>query len=253
MTPDSKTVVEWNYTPKNFFETELEIQYADGKITLQSGIARGIFGNSNYDRGIDFRNEADDFLRSHFLAQQVKTSKQFELRVGSLAREHSDGRRDVTASVATAVLTATAGRADIIIKNSQGEILRDTKSERIADQSQFRETVAELLPKDNLLRKLLSSYSAALSDKDNLLVHLEEIREALKTKFGTDKQVTQNLGVSMNRWRDFGSLANNEPVFEGRHRGKHPTLRKATSQETERALDFCRNLIEEYVRFTKQE
>lgn len=81
------------------------------------------------------------------------------------------------------------------------------------------------------------------------MVHLYEIRDSLSDRFGGGKRVEQELGISAAEWSDFGKLANNEPVREGRHRGKDlGILRNATIDELARARKFAKNLILKYLK-----
>jgi hypothetical protein len=94
----------------------------------------------------------------------------------------------------------------------------------------------------------LSSYSRAVSDPRNELIYLYEIREALSKKYGGEAKAIVALGISKNRWKRLGILANVEPLEEGRHRGKDEIRRAASSQEIQEARNITRELIESYVR-----
>jgi len=98
------------------------------------------------------------------------------------------------------------------------------------------------------LRRALLSYETALADPENALVHLYEVRDAVVTHFGSETNTRKVLGVSKTQWSDFGRLANDEPVREGRHRGKHSDLlRSATHKELEVAFIFAGELIRSLV------
>jgi hypothetical protein len=71
-------------------------------------------------------------------------------------------------------------------------------------------------------------------------VRLYQIRDALVKRFGSERDAKEALGVTTSDWKFYGQMANDEPVVEGRHRGKSlGPLRNATTDERARmrALD----------------
>lgn len=254
MSADAKTVLEWTYEPDALFEEPCTLSCLGGEISISEGKVRGEFDGSYYDQGREFRDRVHAYVYAQFMAQQVQMQRDFHLSKASMARECPNGRRDVTAFPQPLIMTAVVGRADITIRDSDGNVVQDTKVERRNKQREFRNDVARLLPNDLILRRMLQSYRTALSDKENMLIHLHEVREALVTECGGDSTNAKSLlDVSSSDWSRFGRLANNEPVREGRHRGRHVELRPAPKSEIEWALEFSKELIEKYVRLKVQE
>lgn len=247
MCEESKTVLEWTYNPADFFEEPCTFSFSGGEITISEGEVKGEFDGSNYDQGQDFRDQLHEQVTNVFLAQQVQARRHFQLSSASMAREHSDGRRCITAFLESGKFTLSGGQIDMVVTNAKGKIIKDPKAERLQKQQNFRDNVSNLLPGDLTLKRMLQSFQNALSDTDNLFIHLYEVREALTSEFGSESSVKTDLGVSATDWSNFGRLANNEPIHEGRHRGKHKALRPANSLETAWALCFAKELIEAYV------
>jgi hypothetical protein len=248
MISDSKTVLGWTYEPKGFFEIPCQLAFSGGQISITDGKVRGEFDQSHFDLGSEFRDLVHANVSTVFLAQQVQVHKVFKLSKASMEREHADGRRDFIGFVDSAQCTISGGSADIIVRNSDGNIIQDTKAERLKKQKDFRDAAANMTPNDLVLKRMLQSFRNALTDSENLLIHLYEIREALTSDFGGEAIVKRTLSLSSADWSSFGQLANNEPVQEGRHRGKHVGLRPATKSETEWALSFAQRLIEVYIK-----
>lgn len=244
----NRTVLEWSFEPKDFFEEPYELPFEGGAITVADGKARGNFDGALYVQGREFRDSADRFLRNAFLAHQVQVHQSFSLTLPTMACEQSDGRTDVTIFPDSAVLTMSASSPDIKHVAADGTVLVDTRAERLERHATFRAAIVKLLSFDTALKRMLESYNNALSDRDNLLIHLHEVRETLSGEAGTDRAARELTGVSSSDWSKFGRLANDEPLLEGRHRGKHSALRKATKEESDWALEFCQRLIEGYVR-----
>lgn len=252
MTAKPKTVLEWSYEPKGFFEEPCMLPFSGGEIIINGGSVRGEFDASFYDLGQDFRNSVHEHLTTAFLAQQVQVHTQYQLSSASMCREYPDGRRDVTVFADSLQIAISVARADIIIKDDKGNVLQDTKQERLKKQRHFGKIVSELIQSDIALKRMFQSFHNALEDKDNLFIHLYEVRDTLVSKFGNGGMVRRVLGISSSDWSKFGNLANNDPLLEGRHRGKHGALRSADSTEREWALSFTQQLIEEYVKYEAQ-
>lgn len=244
----SQTVLEWTYKPSSFFEIPIKLNFSGGVIYIAEGKARGEFKATFYSEGRSFRDIADDFLRSNFLAQQVLTHKSFTLSLASMSHEYSNGRRDVIGFPETLSVTiGISSSIDFVHRSADGTVLRDTRAERLSKQATFRSAVGRLFPTDFVLKRIMQSYGKALADQNNFFVYLDEIRETLKSEIGSESEVCKLTKVSNASWSKFGDLANNKPLLESRHRGRYRELRKSTREEVDWALEFARSLIEGYV------
>jgi hypothetical protein len=62
----------------------------------------------------------------------------------------------------------------------------------------------------------------------------------------------QDLGVSKTKWSNFSRLSNDEPVSQGRHRGKFSReMRSATEPELVEARSFAKGLLLKFLRYLK--
>lgn len=247
MKPDAQTVLEWSYEPADFFEESEKLDWLDGEIEIKNGAVRGVFDASHYERGRDFRDQAHEALLSYFLAQQVQNDKSYSLSSASLSREYADGRRDVTAFANSLQMKVSLSKPDVVIRDAAGNIVSDTKAERLKRQKEFRRQVSLLRPNDGTLRRILQSYNNALADPENILIHLYEIRDAIAVEYGTETAAKSAVSASSSDWSKFGRMANNDPLLEGRHRGKHTGLRALNADELAFVKSFSRSLIEGYV------
>jgi hypothetical protein len=119
-------------------------------------------------------------------------------------------------------------------------------------QTQNRLSLAELAArhrsKDSTAEAVLRSYGAAVNDPANELIHLYEVREALKKKLG--KRACKELKITDTQWSRLGRLANDLPLRQGRHRGKlHAELRNATPDELRQARGIAQKMIVEYLKY----
>jgi hypothetical protein len=247
MKPDAQTVLEWSYEPADFFEESEEFDCSDGKIEIKNGKVRGAFDASLYEQGRDFRDQVHEAVLSHFLAQQVQNDKPYSLSSASMSREYADGRRDVTAFGNSLQIKVSLSKPDVVIRDAAGNIVSDTKADRLKRQKEFREKVSLLRPNDGTLRRILQSYNNALADPENILIHLYEIRDAIAVEYETEAAAKTAVNASSSDWSKFGRMANNDPLLEGRHRGKHTGLRALKADELAFAKSFSRSLIEGYV------
>ena len=77
------------------------------------------------------------------------------------------------------------------------------------------------------------------------------LSDALSLKFGGKKAVISALKtISQSDWSWFGNLCDEEPLRQGRHRGKkYSELRDATDDELSRARGIAQAMIEGYLRY----
>ena len=249
MSPDPVTVLDWSYVPHDFFEEHTELVLADGAISISGGTARGQFDGSRYAEGRAFRDRVHDELMHFFLAQQIMVATPFTLSAASLARLHSDGRRDLTMLAEPGRYLTSGAAVDSIRTNAQGTVVQDTKAERLQSQQQFRDKALQLCATDHVMRRLLQMFNNAFNDPENRFIHLYDIRDCLVKELNGGALVKTKLGISTTDWSRFGKLANYDPLTEGRHRGDHLTLRNASADEIAFATGFARKLIEQYVQY----
>jgi len=89
-----------------------------------------------------------------------------------------------------------------------------------------------------------------VDDPGNELIHLYEIFEALSKHFGAQEKARHCLHFTKAEWqclKRLGQLANDEPLEQGRHRGRHPMLRPASPQELAEARTIAKKLVEAFM------
>jgi hypothetical protein len=155
---------------------------------------------------------------------------------------YSAGHKNVVVEVGSAIMTLTSGSVDFIIQDPAGNVVRDSKAERIAEDTSLLNLLAPKLQLSAPLRNLMASYSKAVADPADEFLHLYEIRDAISHYYGSEHAARQALGIGENKWKRLGLLANVEPLEQSRHRGKHSQgHRPATSQELEEARKLVLN------------
>ena len=175
------------------------------------------------------------------------THQQYNIGKPSRYDLKEDGTKNIYLQVEDIICVASIN-SDIIIKDEDGNVISDTKQERIDKKKWFAETSVKFRSKDQTLDQMLKSYSASVSDPNNELVHLYEIRDAVSKKFGGKSKASSNLGITKNEWRVFGLIANKKPLLQGRHRGSYAgNLRQADVSELETCRKIASKTVENYM------
>jgi len=240
-------ILEWTFTPKDYFEDEIRIERSDYEMIIKDGLTEARISPEVYDKEHKMRDSLHQNLNDRFLGVQLLTHRPYTLSKASMFRLHPDGRKDVTVFPESCVMTITAGNVDIVVKDKDGNVVSDSRRDRVEKKKELAE-LAETYSSDPVAASLLASYKAAVNDPDNELVHLYEIRDALSKLFLGEKQARTLLRLSASEWSRLGQLANSEPLKQGRHRGKNAgELRDATEEELTEARKIARNFVEAYL------
>jgi hypothetical protein len=238
--------VHWSYTPTDYFEENIEIDRGNYKLVIDNGSIIAYLSGEIYDINPGIISMISNDIKALLMGVLVVSHKLYTLSNYTMHRRSNDGKDNITLSVASSVQAFIVGAVDLQVKNAKGEIIGDTKAERIKQKKRFGE-LASKHNKDDIVQSILDSYGRAVNDRENELVHLYEIRDALSTKFSGEKKAISVLGINKKNWKRIGYLANEAPLKEGRHRGFHPgQLRNATQEELEEARSIARLFIEGY-------
>ncbi|GAB4239664.1 MAG: hypothetical protein Kow00109_14570 [Acidobacteriota bacterium] len=242
-------ILEWTFKPPDYFEEPIEIVYRDHTLTITRGKAEAKLDPVLFDANPAISRTLHDQLNDMFIGVEVVTHRPYQISRPATKRLCPDGRQGVFLIVEPARVTMTAN-PDVQVRDKNGNIIADSRRERIEKKKTLAELVRRYRLQDETLAVLLRSYDAAVRDPDNELVYLYEIPEALSTKFGGETAVRSELGISSADWSAFGRLCNKEPIRQGRHRGKSGlALRDATPSELNEARRIARTMIEAYLSY----
>jgi hypothetical protein len=244
-------VLEWMFSPADYFEAPIEISQDDYTIIIADGKAEAKIDSAIYQSKPSMRNELHDELNARFLAEMLFSHREYHL-FSSMTCIHPDGRKDQVMKCEPCNFKVTGHTINFQKCDKNGNTVLDTKRDRIDKRNNISGLVSRYLANDDVLKSLFKSWKAAVKDPDNELVHLYEIRDALHRKFGNNKSALSTLekfGLTRNDWKDFGNLANKASLRQGRHRGKSDgALRDATDDELFMARRIAGTMIEAYLR-----
>ena len=236
--------LEWNFTPKDYFEDEIRIVRKDYEMLIMEGKVEVRINPKFHNNAHKIRDDLHQRLNAMFLGVQLKTHKPYDLPKSTICSLYPDGRKHFKIFIEDC--TKVGENLDLVQKDENGIVIYDSRRDRIEKKKKLAES-AEKYSSDPVATFLLASYNSAVNDPGNELVRLYEIRDALSKKFGGNTQACKALGLSASEWSRLGQLANNEPLRQGRHRGKSAgELRNAREDEIVEARKIARRFVEAY-------
>jgi hypothetical protein len=141
-------ILEWQYTPANFFEEPVVVSCPDYEIRIEDGKATATVAPEAYDVEHRKREELHAVVDAQFSAVRIVAHRRYQLSASSMSRVYPDGRRDVTVFAPTAHVQLTAYPPDIRITDRAGNVVVDTKRERIDAERALAEAIGRLRPHD---------------------------------------------------------------------------------------------------------
>jgi hypothetical protein len=242
-----RVTLEGTYTPSDYLEEPVILDRPDYSAEIAEGRIEVTFRNPEPLPSADRQAAVDRDLRQVFSARMILTCQPWEMTgLDIMKRRSPDGRTDIWWSVAPGDFRISGSPADFIHRDAEGNVIRDTKAERLADDRAFREQCLRHV-ENPLIHGLMASIGRAVAGPADRMTHLYEIRDALSRHFGDEKEARRALGLTSAEWSDLGRIANHEPIEESRHRGNHPVLRQATEDERTRVIEVARRMIRAYL------
>lgn len=242
MTVD-RTELEWIYEPKDFFEAPYRHAERDFELMIDSGRALASLTVPTDPVPSDVKESIRSLVESTFLVRELQLHRKAKLE-GPRIYQHSAGRKDISIQLEGVCAVGMIGQLDFIVSDAEGNIKRDSKAERIAENTSLLDLVSPKLQQSATARAVFVSYSKAVDDPDDEFTHLYEVRDALSRHYGGKWPTLRALGISESDWNRFGVLTNVEPLEQGRHRGNDPHGRRP---ETDEELDEVRNLARQWM------
>ena len=221
----------------------------EGEVVFRDGLARLTLAVPANPVSTELVEKSFFSIRTVLQARQLLTRQSFNLTGPNITHERADGGRDITIIAGTGELKLTGFAVDIRVTASDGTVVRDSKAERLAHDRIFLQRLATAAATSPTVKQMLESFSNSVSDPDNELVHLYEVRDAAVEHFGSESAARKALGVSKSEWGTLGRLANDAPLKQGRHRGKQiKGVRDATNEELQQARTIARRILESLAR-----
>ena len=241
-----KLMLEGTYSPAGYLEESVTLERRDYTTTIKEGRIEVVFHHPEPLPDTACQAAVQREVTHVFQSQMVFTAKPWEMTGLTLRRHYPDGRADIWVSASSVFAVASVGGINVVISDADGNVIKDTRAERLADEQAFRDQCMQYA-EDPLLKDLMVSFGRAVADPADRMTHLYEIRDALSRWFRSEKEAKNALGLTNKEWSDLGRIANSEPIKESRHRGSHSALRPATEDEQDRVFAVARRMIRAYL------
>ncbi len=194
---DDVVVLQWTFTPPDYFESAIEINRDTYTMLIDNGKIEARIDFALYDNSPGMRDDLHKDLESRFLGVQLITGTKYELSKPTLVRLLPDGRREYTLFIESVNEISLAGSVDLVVRDKDGNIVSDSRQERIAKKKELSALVEKLRPQDQTLDSLLNFYKTSIYDSANELIHLYDIWEAIQTKFSSAEQASTSACVTL--------------------------------------------------------
>lgn len=242
---DELWLIEWTYSPANYFEEPLQISEKHFVLIAQDG---KVEAKVDHDPRPNLCDQLDKELKLRFQGVQLVSRVPYQLSKPSVQCRNPDGT-SIFVCVGTVAAKASVS-ANFKIADKDGNVISDSRAERIERKFSLGALSAKYGESNTVAGKILQSYNNAMNNPDNCLVYLYEIREALAKHFSGGKNARNKLQVTKVRWQEFGRLANDAPLKQGRHRGKMLSeLKDATRDELDAAMNIAAEMVEKYLKY----
>jgi hypothetical protein len=242
--------LKWIYTPDDFFEEQETNLLPDYVHTIENGEVTISMGLNEYQNLPGIQEQLHYLLVSIFEGAALISRKPFTLKSPGQEIIYPDGRRHNILHVDSATMKVTAGAVDTVSKNPKDNVVSNTKQERLNKRRRLSMLSAKFRKTDPVVENILFSYIKSLHYPETELIHLYEIRDSLSKKFCGKAKAIKKLGITKSKWSMLGRLANDEPLNQGRHSGKHiGELRDATESELDEARSIAVEMVIAYLEY----
>ena len=237
----------WTYTPTDYFHARISILTDVGKLTFDAGEATLVTPGSHDTVTRADLVAATAVVESGLNARRILVRRPYSLDSPAVVISHPDGTQHYRVYSEARFVEVSSVGVDFVLRNIFRRVIHDSKAERSARESRELEDITRTAVVSSTLRQMLRSYSNALDEPQNALIHLYEVQDAAKKHYGRDAQ--SRLGIDEGGWKLLGRLANDEPLHEGRHRGrKADSLRHATRDEISAAQHVALSILKAFAR-----
>jgi len=116
-------LLEWKFSPSDYFEEAIEISRHDYTMTIADGKVEAKIESAIYDTNPSIRKVLQDSLNDRFLGVQLLTHRPYELSGSTMTRVHQNGRRDIFIELESACFVMSGGSVDFRVTDKDGNII----------------------------------------------------------------------------------------------------------------------------------
>jgi hypothetical protein len=248
-----KAWLEWPFNSQGYFQSSMETVIDGRKIIVDNEkIILELKEDDTDDKGLctkECLDKLDIQINTCIKLLQLDANKKFELNKYSLYTSFGPNNLNVTVFPDPVYIKLKIGEVDLIITDSLGNEVSDTKKARSTQTLQLIKLYSDRGINDEVLEFMLERYNCSLSDQNIALVALYDIRDALTNKFKKEDIVKKELNISKKVWQRMGEIANELPLHQSRHSGKKldKSLRNIEEIELNEIRAIAKIMINKYL------
>src|SRR5258708_16543333 len=148
----TEVLLEWTYSPRDFFESPIEIARSNYPVDIAAGSISARMPATVFDADAEIKQRLHDALFDRMRGIQLLSRKPFQLSKPRLTRIEPDGRRHIFVELEGAVLTLSGGVVAITVNDASGHVVRETKQKRLQKKHRSGEIVVKEKPGEQLCR-----------------------------------------------------------------------------------------------------
>lgn len=258
---ESVVSLTWRYSPADIVLKVLGLDIEGHRLTVAGGLATLEIDGDAFDQDPTIQARAIDSLKSILDGFGIFYRNPVVVSTPQMVRKHADGHQTHYVELEPAKVSVSVS-CSVKIIDEDGNVILDDEVERknredaiaahLLNQAQALGHRLSKHTADILLTRLVDSYKNSISNPNNELIYLYEIRDALAKRFGGEKGVCSTLGLSGRAWSRFGFLCNQSPIYQSRHRGmkySESDMRHASEAELQEARNFALGMIGGYINY----
>ncbi len=124
-------ILEWDFSPPNYFEEPIEISRQDYSMTIVAGKVTAKIDFDVFTSNPSMREDLHNALNSRFLGVQLISHHAYELSSSKKFHLHPNGQKDIFIELSSASMLMTAGHLDFVHTDKDGNVISDSRRDRI--------------------------------------------------------------------------------------------------------------------------
>lgn len=246
---DAKYIIEWKFTPKDYFKVPRHIECENYEMWISQGKVKAEVNEEDCEDVYRMMENLHSSLQSRFIAVELKTLLPFHISNPSVYKLYSDGHEHYylqSQSISMSRLEIEKPVLQIIDENG------NINSNFVNNDKENEKLITELLEKyretNSTVKKVIISFQMASEKPKKELVYLYEVWEALRKKLGGEEAAKKILSVTKEDKKKLAGLANNPEIRQGRHTGNQiGNTRDAKKEELQDARRVASKMIVNYL------
>src|SRR5262249_45936640 len=132
-TVEERVTLEWTFTPENFFEVPFEHEGERCTFDIKEG---KVIADVSALAESEYTNVHDE-LNGLFLGAQLIQHGAYTVSDYVTVHTRSDGTRNIAVTGRVGLVVAVSGKTDFTITDAHGNIMHDSRAERIRDRREI--------------------------------------------------------------------------------------------------------------------